>query len=89
MLVIDKDTAWKIFNQYLDEYDLLYAPILTQDIQESCNAQWSKSNRMIRTAQTEQELDIVILRAKKLIAWCEFRYWDVVKGRNQIELKVL
>ena len=85
--MVDKTIAYQIFNQLQEEYDLLYAPILAPDIQDSCDAQWSKSSRMIKTAQTERELDEVLLRAKKLITWCEFRYWDAVKGRNQIESK--
>ncbi len=86
-MAIDKTIAYQIFDQLQEEYDVLYAPILAPDIQESCDVQWSKSNRMIRTAQTERELDEVLLRARKLIDWCEYRYWDSVKGRNQIESK--
>ncbi len=83
----DKDIACQIFDQLQEEYDVLYKHVLTPDIQESCEAQWLKSNRMMRFAVTEKDLDEIILRAKKLIKWCEFRYRDAIKNRKQEESK--
>lgn len=83
----DKDIACQIFDQFQEEYDVLYKSALSPEVQESCDAQWSKSNRMMKYASTESEFDAVIQQAKKLIRWCEYRHHDAIKNRKQVESK--
>ncbi|NJD76194.1 MAG: hypothetical protein FIB08_03745 [Candidatus Methanoperedens sp.] len=69
----DRQLAWQIFKQYREEYKTIYQPLFSPEEQENCEAQWSKSSVMLKRATTQEEVDIVLTRAKKLLGWCKYK----------------